>query len=259
MSWTGAQLGQFARSLAPATQGNILLMGSQLPNTLKPYPGRDNKLSIDDYNIRDVSEEFNSFYRFVGNHEIDRVLNADYWDGDWDRRQMHQLGGHFGDRSVHLSYQSKTNSGKLNSYGLVIGAENGYQNPEIAVTKNFAGVVMTPGWNRLQTGASYFVIKESELKSRFGEWDLYELAATMFVAQNGGYRSHVQVQDRESSDPQYVSDAIVASSRYYPNLGQVELMRFNMGGEMYAMVVVNNIIDHNNSTHDHAQNGLVRP
>lgn len=260
MSWTGAQLRGMARGVTPSPYGNIRLMNLGLPDTRRPYTGSDGRLTLDDYRTRDVAREFYDFSKFVRGYEVGRVLEANYWDDQGDYRDMRQLGGHFGrDRdSVHLTYASKTSGEPVHRYNMVFGYE-GYRNAEAVAWRDLAGVVMTPSSfrNKLITGASVFVANEQELKSWFGDFrDLRELATKVFVAQNDGSYHDVKLTQRNSTEPRFAGDALIASSRFYADQGKVEIIPLPFWGGNY-MIVVNNVARHRDWTRSYAKDGIV--
>lgn len=254
-SWTGAQVRGLVRGLLPSSGGNIRLMNTGLPYTGIPHKGPDGKLSLDDYHAGDVAREFADFYTYLGGREVSRILDKDQIDDDGDYRDMRQYGGHFGRGSVHLSYRSDTAGQPTHRYNAVLGYE-GRNNAEAIAWRNFSGVAMTPSWPSLITGASFFVASQEELFQRFGGRNLHALAKNIFVAQNGGRTSDVKLAQRDSTEPKYVDHALIASSKYYVQLGNVELMHLPWWGGHY-LVVVNNTLRHRDWTRDYGQNGLV--
>lgn len=255
MSWTGAQLAGFARGILPTSAGNIRIMNTGLPDTRLPDVGQDGKYSLDDYHVGDVAREFRDFTTFVRGHEIGQILNPDYWDGNGDFRGMRQLGGHFGRNSVHLSHRSDTTGKPTHRYNMVFGHE-GQANAEAIAWRNFSGVAMSPAWSRLITGASFFVASAEELYQRFGGQNAKELAKNIFVAQNGGQAADVKLAERSSTEPKYVGNALIASSKFYTQLGQVEIASLPWWSGHF-LVVINNTVSHQDWTRQHAQNGLV--
>lgn len=257
MSWTGLQLRGFARGVLPTSLGNIRLMNEGLPDVGVPQKGRDGKLSLDDYHVVHAANAFSDFYSFVGQHEVTKILNADYWDDDGDYRDMRQLGGHLGqsNASVHWSYQSDTAGQPTHRYNAVLGYE-GSNNAEAIAWRNFSGVAMAPSGSRLITGASFFVTSLDDLQQRFGGRDLHELAKRIFAMQNGGETSGVKLAERTSTEPNFSGDALIASSKYYPQLGQVELIPLPWYNNHF-LVVLNNTLGHRDWTRHYAQNGLV--
>lgn len=264
MTWTGLALNQFARGVTPSSRGNIRLMDGGLPGIPKPWAGTDDRLSLDDYHPTELARRLVDLRHFVSDHDVSRVLSPDYWDDAGDYRKMQQLGGALGPHSVHFTYESATPGEPVHRYSMVLGADAPYRAEAIA-WRNMAGVVMASAgehWSeRFITAANFFVGSQAYLQKRFpqdglGGPAIVNLAMNIFLAQNGGRRSDVQVQERPSSDP-YVSGAIVASSKWYPQLGHVDVIPLAILGQPpHYLVVINNVLKHKDWDRHYANVGL---